>query len=201
MAMTGFEKRLVNRQAKSERNIQILRLGLQNLEVASIRDVLEIGCGIGMVSAWLAQNYAMNVRGADFDPDQIELARRINPENERLQFSVEDAANLTFRSFSFDMVVSQNVFHHIHDWKTAISEVRRVLKPGGFFIWYDLTFSAFTKKIMKPVFEGHGLYTLEEIKAAFHEEKFAERYYEKVPHFLFAHHHFVLEKRIYPGAG
>jgi len=74
MAMTGLEKRFVNRMQKAERNVGKVRKNLALLDIEQIREVLEIGCGIGSVSAYLAQTYDMQVFGTDYDPGQITVA-------------------------------------------------------------------------------------------------------------------------------
>jgi len=55
----------------------------------------------------------MNVQGTDLDPEQIELARTTQPASDRLYFVVENASHLTFENASFDLVLSQDIFHHI----------------------------------------------------------------------------------------
>jgi cyclopropane fatty-acyl-phospholipid synthase-like methyltransferase len=115
MAMTGIEKKFVNRRQKAERNITNVNTRLEQLDISNINDVLEIGCGVGFVSAWLVETYGMNVYGTDFDPDQVKTAQELHPESEHLHFGVEDASNPSFTDSSFDLVLSQNVFHHIPD--------------------------------------------------------------------------------------
>jgi len=127
--MTGFEKQFINRRQKAKRNITNVSTRLEQLDISNINDVLEIGSVVGFVSAWLVETYGMNVYGTDFDSDQVTTAQELHPESERLHFGVEDAANPSFTDSSFDLVLSQNVFHHIPDWKRAVREVRRVLRP------------------------------------------------------------------------
>ena len=76
MRMTGLEKRLVNRNKKAKRNIEKLKHCLDGLETSGINDALELGCGIGMVSAFLSSSYGMNVYGTDFDPSKLELPKK-----------------------------------------------------------------------------------------------------------------------------
>jgi len=195
MKMTRLEKRFVNRRKKAERNIQKVRQRLQELDIDSIRDVLEIGCGIGFVSAFLADTYEMNVQGSDFDPEQIEIARKMLPKSERLRFRVEDAARLSFEDASFDLVVSHNVFHHIPDWEAAVREVARVLRPGGYFMWLDLGFPRWVKRLLRPFSRSVGLYTFDEIKTAFAACGLQQRFYERMRHGPFTHHHMVLQTK------
>jgi ubiquinone/menaquinone biosynthesis C-methylase UbiE len=194
MKMTRLEKRFVNRKQKAERNIEKVRQRLQQLDTQTIRDALELGCGIGAVSAFLVDTYKMNVCGTDFDPEQIEIARRMQPESDHLHFSVEDAAHLTFEDASFDLVLSQNVFHHVPDWEAAVREVARVLRPGGYFIWLDLAAPRLVKNVLQPLVKNYGLYTIAEVKAALAQSGLERRFYEQTAHGPLVHHHMVLQK-------
>jgi len=123
MRMTRFEKWFVNRRKEAERNIGRVCECLQKVDARNIHDVLEIGCGIGAVSAHLANNYEMNVQATDFDPEQIEAARKTYPESDRLHFAVADATDLAFDDASFDLVLSQDIFHHIPNWVVPLLSV------------------------------------------------------------------------------
>jgi SAM-dependent methyltransferase len=194
MAMTGFEKRFVNRPKKGERNARIVRRHLQNLDADRIHDALELGCGIGSVAAFLAREYGMQVVGTDFDPEQIEAARNFNPENELLRYQVEDAAALSFPDESFDLVVSQNVFHHVHGWERAIREVARVLRHGAYFIWVDFSYPAFMKRIFQPLVKNYGLYTWREIQEAFGSSGLEPLNIARTRHAIFRYHNVLLQK-------
>jgi SAM-dependent methyltransferase len=194
MAMTGFEKQFVNRRKKAERNIKNVSARLEQLDISNINDVLEIGSGVGFVSAWLVETYGMNVYGTDFDPDQVTTARGLHLESERLHFGVEDASSLSFADSSFDLVLSQNVFHHIPDWKRAVREVRRVLRPEGYLIWYDLVFPKFIKRLFQPLVSNYGLYTFDDIQGEFDNNGFVELFHERLTHGPFTHHQYVLQR-------
>ena len=157
MAMTGFEKRLVNRDRVSQRNINRVSQCLEKLDVQKIHQVLELGCGTGAVSEYLAHERKMNVYATDIDPEQIELANSMFQEDIRLHFLVEDASNLNFELLSFDLVLSQNVFHHIPNWEKAVREIVRVLRPGGYLIWLDFAYSKLVKKIGHPFVKNYAL--------------------------------------------
>ncbi len=93
--------------------------------------VLEIGCGLGTDGAQFAKAGA-RYTGVDLTEAAIDLARR-RFEISRLAgtFQVADAENLGFGDASFDRVYSHGVLHHTPDTARAISEIHRVLKPGG----------------------------------------------------------------------
>ena len=194
MKMTKIEKRFVNCEKKAEGNIKKVRQCFNHLEIGKINDLLELGCGIGFVSIFLSKTYHMDIYGTDFDPDQIELARKIHPGNNRLHFSVEDATHLNFKDSNFDLVLSQDVFHHIPNWESAVNQIYRVLRPHGYFIWFDLIFPKVIKKIFQPWVKNYGLYTLKEIKSTFDKVGFKELSYERLSQGPFGSHHMVLQK-------
>jgi ubiquinone/menaquinone biosynthesis C-methylase UbiE len=101
--------------------------------------VLELGCGIGYQSAMLAQ-VADKVIATDLPDEDLQshapgmlqaqlLHRQLNIDNVELVGC--SAEELPFESNSFDMVYSSHVFEHIPDRNKALSEIHRVLKPGG----------------------------------------------------------------------
>jgi ubiquinone/menaquinone biosynthesis C-methylase UbiE len=195
MKMSYLEKQFVNRKAKGEHNIAKIRDCLNYLEVGTIHEVLELGCGIGVVSAFLASEYNMNVIGTDFDPEQIEMARSLYHETNLLRYQVEDAANLTFPADSFDLVIAQNVFHHLPAWVDAVPEITRVLRSRGYFIWFDLAVPEVVKRVLKPAARVSGLYTFAEVRSEFLEHGFTQLNYIPASSGSFMHHHLVLQKR------
>ena len=94
--------------------------------------VLDAGCGDGWYSA-LMQKSGARVYGADYSGKAISFAKIILPE---VTFSEGSLLSLPYEDNFFDVVLSFQVLEHIEptDLAQAISEVDRVLKPGGIFI-------------------------------------------------------------------
>ena len=126
-------------------------------ELAPLRSgdrVLDIGCGTGTFATMLKQRYpALEVRGLDPDAKALARARR-KAEQARVpvHFDQGFADSLEYPAASFDLVFSSFMFHHLEgtDRQKALSEVRRVLKPGGSFYLLDFEVSP----------TGHGLFNL-----------------------------------------
>jgi ubiquinone/menaquinone biosynthesis C-methylase UbiE len=106
-------------------------------------DVLEIGPGPGGLAVELARRAAsMRLTGVDIDPamvDRAALRARREGLDGRLAFVVGDVAALPFPDASFDLVTSSFSVHHWPDAATGFAEIRRVLRPGGRAIVYDLS--------------------------------------------------------------
>ncbi len=139
MKLVRLEKILVNISARA-RNIKVVERLLTQIDLSNVREVLEVGCGVGTLSSHLARKYKWNVTGIDLDPEQIERARKDRVGNECLKFFEADVTQLPFEDREFDMVLSFDVLHHIPNWDKALEEVSRVLKPNGFYVLSDLTF-------------------------------------------------------------
>ncbi len=93
--------------------------------------VLEVGCGTGTDLLQFARGGAV-VTGCDLTPRSVEIARRrFKVYGLEGQFSISDAENLSFPDESFDLVYSFGVIHHTPDTQRAVSEIHRVLRPGG----------------------------------------------------------------------
>jgi SAM-dependent methyltransferase len=95
--------------------------------------VLEIGCGAGLLSADLFRR-GFVVDGIDPSGAMVELARARASEigaGDRIRVSEGDAHSLAFASGSYDLVVALGVLPFLHSPAVALSEIARVLRPGG----------------------------------------------------------------------
>ena len=106
-------------------------LHLDQAEVASVmeyvrgREVLEVGCGTGLILARLA-SVASRAVGVDLSPGMLAKARERG-----LDVAEADATSLPFADASFDTVVSFKVLPHVPDIRAALVEMARVVRPGG----------------------------------------------------------------------
>jgi len=102
--------------------------------IKSSDKVLDVGCGDGKVTAFIAQHKVPDgaVTGVDFSNNMIDFAQRAYPPTmyTNLRFAVGDAANLTF-SRSFDFVVSFFALHWVKNQKEALAGMHEALLPGG----------------------------------------------------------------------
>jgi ubiquinone/menaquinone biosynthesis C-methylase UbiE len=163
MKMTRLEKKFINAGKHGERNLKILQHLFTHFDSCTVGKVLEIGCGVGTVAAHLSNKHGMQVIATDADPEQVQLAKSHFGEHENLRFYQADATALPFENADFEMVLSLNVFHHIGDWGCALSEVNRVLKPKGYFVFHDLAYSKLATTVFRPIVKNYGLYTIKDI--------------------------------------
>ena len=98
--------------------------------------VLEIGCGLGGASRYLAAECGCRVAAIDLTPAFVEVARILTARcglADRIEFRQANALALPFRDGTFDHVWSYAVTMNIADKEGLGREVARVLKPGGRF--------------------------------------------------------------------
>ena len=177
--MTKLEKKFVNSRRHAQRNIKLIDKLFNHLKLGNIEKVLEIGCGAGFASKYLVEKYGLKVTGTDFDPEQIELAKKHHKENTKLKFFQADAAKLPFKNNEFDMILSINVFHHIFLWQNALKEVDRVLKPKGIFVFADFAYSKLTVNLFSPIVKNYGLYAINDIIQFFDNRNYQIVYKKK----------------------
>ncbi len=97
--------------------------------------VLEVGCGIGNTACYIAKNYGCRVIGIDISERMVARSRdrAIRKKVETsVAFRVADAQHLPFEDGFFDAVICESVTAFVEDKQQAVSEFRRVVKPGGY---------------------------------------------------------------------
>jgi ubiquinone/menaquinone biosynthesis C-methylase UbiE len=172
MKMVKIEKCFVNRPQHAERVISRAEKLLHFVDIREGQRFLEVGCGNGAVSKYVAKKYPLGVTGIDVDPNQIRLAQASLDDNVDVHFLTVDATRLPFRDKDFDIVLSFGVTHHIANWLDAFEEIRRVLKHGGYFIYYDLIFTRLTAKLGRSFKHSYGITTMQDLNSFIEKNNF-----------------------------
>lgn len=92
---------------------------------AKQRDVLEVGCGTGLLLERIAR-FARSAKGIDLSDGMLEKARQRG-----LDVTLGSATDLPFADASFDVACSFKVLPHVRDIEKALNEMARVVRPGG----------------------------------------------------------------------
>jgi 2-polyprenyl-3-methyl-5-hydroxy-6-metoxy-1,4-benzoquinol methylase len=121
-----FEKK----DRKYDTNRRQYLLGNKLLKKCSGKHALDLGCGVGEFTDMLAKA-GYETKSVDGLPEFVEAlkargleAKQCNLENDRLPYSDN----------SFDLVASLDVIEHLWNTEFYLSEISRVLRPGGFYI-------------------------------------------------------------------
>lgn len=121
--------RYVDSTAKCTAHVVDVLIERANLGPKSV--ALEVGCGPGHITQGMA-NSGAKVIGVDLVPEMIEEATKRYPDIEFHQANVEQ---LPFEDEIFDVVLVNFSIHHFARPEVGCAEIRRVLKPGGRFLF------------------------------------------------------------------
>lgn len=100
------------------------------------KTVLDFGCGEGYATQRMLELGAAKVEAIDISEGMIEQARETNNNDERANFQVMNAEELTFEDNQFDIVFGGAILHHL-DLDKAFNEIKRVLKPNGYAVFVE----------------------------------------------------------------
>jgi len=103
--------------------------------------VLEVGCGRGAGAVLTVKEMGpARVYAMDLDLGMIQRGLRYVPPllRTRISFYVGDLEALPHGASTLDAVFCYGVLHHVPDWRRAVSEIHRILKPGGAFYLEEL---------------------------------------------------------------
>lgn len=105
------------------------------IEQTSGVSILDAGCGEGYLSRILAKQGA-NITGIDYSKKMLEIAKRKTPTELGIQFFHGNCEKLdNLESGTFDLIVSNMVIQDLADFEAAFSEMYRLLKEGGYYIY------------------------------------------------------------------
>lgn len=102
---------------------------LAGLRAALPRQVLDVGCGTGALAERISNELRCEVTGVDQSERMVELTAARG-----IRALVADAGDLPFDDDTYDAVLAAWMLYHVVDLDRALSEIRRVLRPGGVFI-------------------------------------------------------------------
>ncbi|XP_057970007.1 gamma-tocopherol methyltransferase, chloroplastic [Malania oleifera] len=108
--------------------------GLSEHPVKRPRSIVDVGCGIGGSSRYLARKYGAKCEGITLSPVQANRAQALAAAQglaDRVSFQVADALELPFPEGQFDLVWSMESGEHMPDKQKFVRELARVAAPGA----------------------------------------------------------------------
>lgn len=145
-------ERLVARlesRAQDDAFARLLDKYLTHLAIPPAARVLEVGCGTGAVLRSLARRGDFNGQAVGVDQCRtfVETASRFAQAehvDDRLTFKVGDAHHLDFPTASFDVVIAHTLISHVTAPLAVLSEMARVVRPGGSAVIFDGDYASLT---------------------------------------------------------
>jgi tocopherol O-methyltransferase len=146
-------------ESKEKAQLQLIEHLAQLARVKPGSDILDIGCGIGASSLYLAKNYNAAVTGITISPVQVEMATKAAA-SEQLdaKFLLMDAEAMHFQK-QFDLLWSVESISHYQHREEFFASAAKLLKPGGLFAitdWFkkENLNRAETRKFIDPIEKG-----------------------------------------------
>ena len=100
--------------------------------------ILDVGCGFGdRIEILQGMDYT-NISGIDIDEQMVQVAQ-----NKGLDVSLDAIEETQFNDAQFDVILVENVFHHIDSYEKALDELHRILKPSGLLCIIEPKFTIF----------------------------------------------------------
>jgi tocopherol O-methyltransferase len=146
-------------ESKEKAQLQLIEHLAQLANVKPSSDILDIGCGFGGSSLFLAKHYNATVTGITISSVQVEMAIQAATREELdAKFLLMDAEAMNFQK-QFDVLWSIESISHYQKRQGFFASAAKLLKPGGSFAitdWFkkgDLT-RAETRKFIDPIEKG-----------------------------------------------
>lgn len=113
--------------------------------------VLELGCGLGHLLGWLADDY--DVYGSDINPWALIQAQKNVPKGKFILLSAEDLG--AFPNGSFQVVIAKHVVEHLSNPAHSLAEISRVLTDQGLFLMATPNTSSLARAVKKGNWVGY----------------------------------------------
>ena len=146
-------------ESKETAQIQLIDHLAQLANIKTGSRILDIGCGFGGSSLYLAKKYGASTTGITISPVQVQMAREAAAKtNLDASFFLMDAEDMQF-SQQFDLLWSVESISHYYDPRRFFASAVKYLKPGGCFAltdWFrkENLSPADKKKFIQPIEKG-----------------------------------------------
>jgi ubiquinone/menaquinone biosynthesis C-methylase UbiE len=114
---------------------------LEKLHLTGSEHVLDVGCGLGGATRYLADTFGCRVTGIDLTPEYIAVAQMLAERTglaDRIAYKAASALDMPFADATFDAAITLHVAMNIKDRQGLYREIARVLKVGAPLCIYDV---------------------------------------------------------------
>jgi 2-polyprenyl-6-hydroxyphenyl methylase / 3-demethylubiquinone-9 3-methyltransferase len=115
------------------------------------QEILEVGCGGGLICEELARRGAWSLIGVDPAKEALATARLHAQQSDlarQISYQAGYAESLPYANGSFTTIVCFDVLEHVHDLPATMKEIARVLAPGGIFVFDTINRTLIARAIL-----------------------------------------------------
>lgn len=106
---------------------EILHIILDNSGVTENIDVLDVGCGTGVLFPYYLERNVKSITAVDLSPEMVKIAKSKFPQ---VEITCDDAESISFDR-QFDAIMIYNAFPHFPNPDTLIENLSKAIKSGG----------------------------------------------------------------------
>lgn len=118
------------------------------------KDILEVGCGRGGGLSYIVKTFnPATAKGMDLDKSAVKFCKK-QYQLKGLSFTQGDAQNLPFEENSRDIILNVESSHRYPEFNLFLDGVKKILRPGGYFLFTDFRFDKDIEKFKKQLKES-----------------------------------------------
>jgi ubiquinone/menaquinone biosynthesis C-methylase UbiE len=149
------------------------------------KKILDIGCGFGFRTVGIAKSGASEVIGIDLEHERIQEAVEYSRQQgmQNTEFYFMDAASLEFEDQKFDILLADEMIHHLEDLPQVFSEMHRVIKNDGIVVISDHNRLSLPSELLRTVYFGKDkerVFTAKEVKKLLAAANFKDIIYKHI---------------------
>jgi len=128
---------ITGKESKEQAQENLIRLLVEKARIKRGARILDVGCGVGGSSIWLAENFGATTTGITISPVQIEMAQKLAQEHKvNSSFLLMDAEEMHL-SEPYDVIWAVAVLSHFRNQKGFLRKATQFLNKRGKFIIFD----------------------------------------------------------------
>ncbi|SHM71250.1 class I SAM-dependent methyltransferase [Gracilibacillus kekensis] len=156
---------------------------LDNQDISNMKNILEVGCGVGETIRYLRSKTNAAIYGIDISSEMVAISKEQSKDIRNVKIKQADVTSLPFASSFFDLIISESVLTFTQI-KQAMQEITRCLKPNGKLILLEMVhtndLSLKGQEEIKHFYQLPNLYSLTDWKKSLSNHRYKDIAFHQV---------------------